>query len=660
MTNYKDWLKFIEYESKFDRALNAMANVKSAYTTSEFSLQCEIDLQEREFSGWHERTTEKELIKDPTMFELIDTNSGIKGKITSAYKTKNSFILQVTCKKPASAKTLVKAETAQLAYANFLKPLLQRVMDYAEDPDLSQLLTDDIMQTARDAIQASKKQACQLTLGENPARTSRYHSLQYPFRDAQTAVIAAAHSLPLSFIWGPPGTGKTHTLGHIVAQLITESPAKKILALSLANRAIEQMVIRADDAYQELIGKRAKKGVMLRTQVPNLAEFKSRTHLTAWSDAEDAHRVTLTELSKERDTVNVLLKDGSSGSERKRLLSRLEVITLKRDEEVESYKLKRTELISNARAVFCTLNQHSWVPELCADYDVVIIEEASMVPMYYVQDLRVTYPNARFIIAGDHQQLQPIIDWKRHKKVETNPVWGQSAFSFFDVTDVKRSPEYTPGSNSPNRPLSEVNLLNIQSRMPSVLGDVISSSFYGGLLLSSRKPGEFTSVPSWPRESLLLIDQEEAAYWVEDQGFEFKTEKLEDNTSRAEAQVAAFLAKSAHEGGSTVTVITPFRNQRTLIKSYLTQLKLPDVVDCSTVHSAQGSEADIIIYSLVRPRHSFLSNDEAEHLHTVAMSRAQQQLVLLLDIYQGERNRYLKKFITAAHEWLMDGYRFTN
>ena len=68
--------------------------------------------------------------------------------------------------------------------------------------------------------------------------------------------------------------------------------------------------------------------------------------------------------------------------------------------------------------------------------------------------------------------------------------------------------------------------------------------------------------------------------------------------------------------------------------------------DCSTIHSAQGSEAPLILLSLVNPTANFLHNKEAVYLHTVALSRAQEQLIVIGGA-TSSLNKHLKKIAKA-------------
>ncbi|WP_295442347.1 AAA domain-containing protein, partial [uncultured Thiodictyon sp.] len=55
---------------------------------------------------------------------------------------------------------------------------------------------------------------------------------------SQIAAIKAAENWRVSFIWGPPGTGKTFTLGHVIYRAYLRS--ETVLVLSTSNVAIDQ------------------------------------------------------------------------------------------------------------------------------------------------------------------------------------------------------------------------------------------------------------------------------------------------------------------------------------------------------------------------------------------------------------------------------------
>lgn len=75
-------------------------------------------------------------------------------------------------------------------------------------------------------------------------------SLNIPgFHPYQTAAVAASLGLDTAFIWGPPGTGKTYTIGEIGAQLFSRGAS--LLLVSHTNSAVDQALLKIADKIND-------------------------------------------------------------------------------------------------------------------------------------------------------------------------------------------------------------------------------------------------------------------------------------------------------------------------------------------------------------------------------------------------------------------------
>jgi MoxR-like ATPase len=73
---------------------------------------------------------------------------------------------------------------------------------------------------------------------------ARNEKLNKEQRDA----VASALGRGSTFIWGPPGTGKTQTIGEIGAQLFLRG--RTLLMVSHTNTAVDEALIRIADALK--------------------------------------------------------------------------------------------------------------------------------------------------------------------------------------------------------------------------------------------------------------------------------------------------------------------------------------------------------------------------------------------------------------------------
>jgi Cdc6-like AAA superfamily ATPase len=82
------------------------------------------------------------------------------------------------------------------------------------------------------------------------------------FNPEQNDAIASSLGRDTTFIWGPPGTGKTTTIGAIAAELFERH--RSVLLVSHTNTAVDEALLR----IAERLGDETKDGSVLRVGVP--------------------------------------------------------------------------------------------------------------------------------------------------------------------------------------------------------------------------------------------------------------------------------------------------------------------------------------------------------------------------------------------------------
>jgi hypothetical protein len=89
----------------------------------------------------------------------------------------------------------------------------------------------------------------------------------------QNAAVASSVGRDTTFIWGPPGTGKTKTIGAIGATLFNRS--RSVLLVSHTNTAVDGALLQ----IAERLGDRTNDGTVLRIGIPKDEELKGKSEL---------------------------------------------------------------------------------------------------------------------------------------------------------------------------------------------------------------------------------------------------------------------------------------------------------------------------------------------------------------------------------------------
>jgi ABC-type hemin transport system ATPase subunit len=475
---------------------------------------------------------------------------------------------------------------------------------------------------------------------------------------SQLAAVQLCSESDLAFVWGPPGTGKTRTLTHVIEELLAQG--QRILLASTTNAAIDQILAKL--SATPWFAAAVEAGTIVR-----LGRSPAETFGTELRDhVERAHGMHRTSLERLRGRVGeviqqlrfarALLEDlapalGAQQSLfnapaprlRDQALSRVfslglaealasqAAVAQRRALEQRIARLDRVRvlakariaaltaadrdleqrLLSNARVVLCTLTNAYLVPAMAEQrFDVLIAEEAGMAtlpPLFYAACLC----RHRAIVVGDPRQLPPIT--QSNDEVVRRTI-GRNVF---DVTipDPARA--------------EDVAMLQVQYRMHPAIGALVGRLFYDDRLIHAADPQDIEAITArapFPGVPVVVVDI---------RGTSCERTAHGSRVNRGSAERTAELALEAVRADTgSISIITPYAAQVTELRKLLAARGIADQVECNTIHRFQGRECDTILIDLVDAaplRPSALVND-APNLLNVSISRARGKLVIVADV----------------------------
>ena len=472
---------------------------------------------------------------------------------------------------------------------------------------------------------------------ENPssARPETGEGTAY-LRWAQAMALQESIRRDFSLLWGPPGTGKSYTLGHIAEYY--RAHGRRVLVLSTTNAAVDVTTFAIDDACARC-GRPLADGELVRyaQTLTQTDEYNRRGHLMAFTKllrefaaeqrrSEQRLADVRSQLARHepgtRQYIALLLKVQAC-------LDELRNIGQRRKDEVSA-------LLSRAKIVCCTITSCLYNDMIARDFDVVLVDEASQVSLAVWPSLLNRAGAKKFVVAGDPMQLAPV--GAKDTDVNTQFWFDQNIYAYLGMTSFRGiEPFYDAGA---------MTLLNEQSRMRKGICDIVSKLFYNGLLVGDRDDSPVDlSGTSLPDGDVAVLDPSA-------QGEAYGFDRLPATQCRRNANLesASCVLRAIRDvvrcnAGSRkldILVLTPFRDQ---CKIYGPRLKVMPHGDeitlrASTVHSSQGGEADLVFFDLVNPANPFVARPDAAHLWCVACSRARQKLVVVGDAGAMRRGVY--------------------
>lgn len=426
-----------------------------------------------------------------------------------------------------------------------------------------------------------------------------------PFRWLRPAQRAALSLVDhgSAFLWGPPGTGKTTTLGVLLAEYLDTRPAARVLLLSTTNQAVDLATIAVDKALEKGRREHCRGSVRRLGARFHAAAYAGREHLIPGDDGGLITRLARAEAARPspRDTAALKVWSDRVAALRDEL----------RAASLAVLQQCRLASMTTTRAAFTLKTLRQLAPDDEPPFDLVVFDEASQVSLAHALAL-MPLGRAR-LFAGDPLQLSPV---QRSPDRLARRWLGRSAFAEKPV----RGPS--------------VVLLDEQSRMAAPISDLVSDLFYDGAL---RVAADALASPAWTaqrRRAFAGIDADtpvsvqrmkrDGAWSAAERG------PVRRESADAIAEAVAVALGSGEWSPDEVIVLTPFRAQRALIRQRMRARGVPEAVKVSTVHRAQGSEAPVVLFDPADGTQPFLQTEEARRLVNVALSRAQAKVVVYL------------------------------
>lgn len=464
--------------------------------------------------------------------------------------------------------------------------------------------------------------------------------------EEQNYAVQSGATPGLTWLWGPPGTGKTTTLSVLIAHLFASG--KRILLSAPTNTAVDVALVGVlRKLPPHVVGDVVRIGQPVDVTLVNRSTPILTEEIAADRGKEIAQRLVALQAEQAicEATLEKLTKSGTSPTGRLAQQRRIaEIKELANQLHVALGDIRR-QIVRDAQFVAATAHQATL--DLLAEdhFDVVIVDEASMLPAALAM-LVAGLGSGHTVIAGDFRQLGPVAlsdTHESHKWLHDSPFEASQV-----VSEVLRG-------SAP----ADLVALNTQHRMRPQICDVITSGFYRESPLRAATSVNSRERPPLPFTSseTVAVDTSELLTWLGRRG------GVRSRFNLMHAQISASIAGS---GNSVETAyISPFNSQASLLRSFTADFK---EYEASTVHKFQGGEADRVVFDCVDAAGSNFhlhpwfrdggAGGDGARLINVAASRAREQLVVIADfgrIHRARRaddacSRFIRQLLdTAEH-----------
>jgi hypothetical protein len=425
---------------------------------------------------------------------------------------------------------------------------------------------------------------------------------------------------PVTFVWGPPGTGKTYTLARVAANKYFND--KRVLVMAHSNQAIDVLMAEISTFIKKQ--GRFKEGEILRFGTQSNNQLFQQASITSLQLLQTFHpdlAKQKEQLIEERRGVKWDLNRSFSKRDSDRLLE----LETKLSSILEKTRQKEVQFLKEAKIVGVTLAKAASEQAIYEeDFDLVIVDEVSQA---YVPQLGFAASlSKRIIVCGDFKQLPPIAAGR-------NPLIGEwlreDIFHKAGVTHTINKGELHP----------HLLLLKEQRRMHPDISAFTNKHIYHSLVFDhpsvKKSRQEIISKSPFPNQASVMLD-------VSNSGENCIKERSSNSRINPWQLLISFqlLYESFIGGAKSIGYITPYRAQSVLMEYLLEDIFQKERAEAdiisATVHRFQGSERDVMIFDTVdsypvdRPGMLLIGND-SERLINVAITRTKGKFIQVSD-----------------------------
>ncbi|MFN6478294.1 AAA domain-containing protein [Nostoc sp. DedQUE07] len=618
-------MSYIEYQKKFNKALDDEIRALRKSGGQKTFLSDGSFLGKRGGQYIYSLTTDTELrFPDDTPVDLEYKSKRYSGILVSVEGF--DIILALQQNLGDSIPTAILYTSPWFLLEELKKRLLESSNLKGANRNLAEILLGDKSETNSSTSNSQKllnqiEQRLQKPIGCN---------------EYQKSAVDKVLNRQVSFIWGPPGTGKTKTLGITVAALV--QAGESVLVVAHSNTAVDTAMKSVAEYLQG--APIYENGLVLRYGVAtpgSLNEFP-QLHVRGVARWQNPNLIEQIErLEKQRkDLVKRSRQEKLTQLQRQSIQNDIATVKQALQPLKEQLKQKEAELIKQATVVGCTLSKAAIAKEIYQRrFDAIVVDEASMAYIPHCAYVS-TLANRRIAIFGDFRQLGPI----SQAETEATEQWLQR--DIFDEAGITQ--KVNNGQID-----SRMVLLKTQYRMNPAISKIPNQLFYNGQLqdgsgVEQRTMPIVQSQPH-PGSALILYDLSQLS------AFCFKEQQSHSRFNIISALVAVNLAyQSTQTNDFSVGIIAPYNAQARLIQRLLQDLHLTDKsVKVATVHRFQGAEQNLIIFDAVEGSPQAKAGklvtggtqSTAMRLANVAVSRAQGKFIGLFN-YQ-----YIQKTLNS-------------